>query len=148
KTSYILYVMSERASRNGNEFRQLRVRYVEMGLLPLEHRGELLPRNGRHGGGIARAEEPDVRVHVVEEAHAMTRHPMEALDRVVLEIAVEQRIRIEPERGIGPRFLTFQRGLLREFHGVRIRRDQHDLVRFRSKASLHDAFRQRLRTNQ
>src|SRR6266581_3494973 len=72
---------------------------------------------------------------------------METLDGVVLEIAIEQRVRLEPERGIGPGFLALQRGQLREFHRMRIRRDQNDLVGFRSKASFHDAFRQGLRTD-
>src|SRR5437870_1133874 len=72
---------------------------------------------------------------------------METLDGVVLEIAVEQGVRLEPERRIGPCFLAFQRGLLREFDRMRIRRDEHDLVRFRSKASFHDAFRQGLRAD-
>src|SRR5881296_3303661 len=72
---------------------------------------------------------------------------METLDGVVLEIAIEQGVRLEPERGIGPGFLALQRGQLREFHRMRIRRDQNDLVGFRSKASFHDAFRQGLRTD-
>src|SRR5256884_9895288 len=33
---------------------------------------------------------------------------MEALDRVVLEIPIEQRIRLEPQSRISPRFLAFQ----------------------------------------
>src|SRR5438445_12094631 len=72
---------------------------------------------------------------------------MATLDGVVLEIAIEQAVRLEPERGIGPGFLALQRGQLREFHRMRIRRDQNDLVGFRSKASFHDAFRQGLRTD-
>src|SRR5437899_5801506 len=72
---------------------------------------------------------------------------METLDGVVLEIAIEQGVRLEPERGIGPGFLALQRGQLREFHRMRIRRDQNDLVGFRSKASFHDAIRQGLRTD-
>src|SRR3989454_1293135 len=137
----------DRANRDGDVLRHLLERLVGVCLLSLEHRRELLARDRRHGSGIARAKEPDVRVHVVEQADAMAGHAMETLDGVVLEIAIEQGVRLEPERRIGPCFLAFQRGLLCEFDRMRIRRDEHDLVRFRSKASFHDAFRQGLRAD-
>src|SRR5207245_1701845 len=105
----------DRANRDGDVLRHLLERLVGVCLLSLEHRRELLARDRRHGSGIARAKEPDVRVHVVEQADAVTRHAMETLDGVVLEIAVEQVVRLEPERRIGPCFLAFQRGRLCEF---------------------------------
>ena len=118
-----------------------------MRLFPLEHRRELFARDGRHRGGVPRAVQPDIRIHVIEEADAVAGNPMEAFHGVVLEIAVEQGVRVEPQRGIGARLLALQCGRLRELDRVWIRRDEDDLVGFRSKASLHDAFRQALRAD-
>ena len=50
----------------------------------------------------------------------MARDPTQALVRVVLELAVEDRIRVEPNRGIRTRLLALDRGLFRELDRVRI----------------------------
>src|SRR5207245_6312296 len=94
-----------------------------------------------HGRGVCDVAEPHVRVRVVRDAEAVLRRGTQLLWREMLELAVEQVVRLQHDRRIRADLVRLHTDLVREIDRVRRRLDHDGFVLFRPQTVPDDASR-------